>query len=378
MTRCYSHIFFIFAASIFCSQHALGQSDSILQREANPGSVNIFSTGVGIQHGFIFAHSPTVENTKGSRPTGVEMIFSWQRNDATVWDVCNCFPRKGLLLSYFDYDNKVLGKSITAAFFLEPAYRLGKNTFFSFRTSAGLSYLTDPFDSIRRPNNRSYSTSMNVYLLVGLGVWFKVSDNWWLNPSVNYHHESNGGMKQPNSGINWPTAGLTLSFQKDTRPYYTGIRSKERAWRNNSIRWDFGIFGTLKRALDVDGSSLRLPLAGLSFQGAKQVGRINVLTIGTEVFRDWALKHQLKQDSIAASSVKAGILVGHEFKLGKFLFSQRLGLYIFDQTPDFDQLYHRWGLIYRINPNIGIGLQLSAHRHIADFTDLKIVYSFQD
>jgi hypothetical protein len=363
-------------AVIFCSP-GVAQYDSSSQKESIAKPINIFSSGLGIQHGFIFAHSPTVENTKGSRPTGVEMILSWQRNDPIVWDACNCFPRKGLLLSYFNYDNDVLGKSFTAAFFLEPTYKLVKNTFFSFRTSAGLSYLTSPFDSIRHPHNRSYSTRMNVYLSVGLGIWVKLNNRWWLNPSVNYHHESNGGMKEPNSGINWPTAGLTLSYQKDTRPYHTGIRSREKFWINNSIRWDFGFFGTLKRALDIDGNSLRLPLTGLSFQAGKQVGRINVLTIGTEVFKDWALRHQLKQDSIAASPVKAGILAGHEFMLGKFLFSQRLGLYIFDQTPDFDQLYHRWGLHYRVNRHFGVGVQLSAHRHIADFSDLKITYTIQ-
>lgn len=91
---------------------------------------DMFSIGAGIHHGFIFAHSPEVENTKGANPTGIELNFSWQRNDAYVWDLCNCFPRKGLLLAYFDYDNIILDKSFTAAYFLEPTYSIGKNTFF--------------------------------------------------------------------------------------------------------------------------------------------------------------------------------------------------------------------------------------------------------
>ena len=131
--------------------------------------------------------------------------------------------RKGLLLAYYNYDNEVLGKGFTGAYFLEPTYRIGKNIFFSFRTAAGLSYLNSPFDSITNPNNRSYSTNINVYLLVGLGLWFRLGDHWLVNPSINYNHESNGGMKQPNSGINWPTAGLTLSYQRNSSTYYTGV-----------------------------------------------------------------------------------------------------------------------------------------------------------
>jgi Lipid A 3-O-deacylase (PagL) len=337
----------------------------------------MFSTGVSFQYGFIFAHSEAVENTKGSYPMGTEIIFSWQRNDSAMWNLCNCYPRKGLLMSYFNYDNEVLGHSFTAAYFLEPTYKIGKNTFFSFRIAGGLSYLTNPFDTIYHPNNRSYSTRINAYLLFGLGVWFRLDDHWWLNPSINYNHESNGGMKQPNSGINWPTAGLALSFQKNPRPYFTGTRYNEKYWRSNSIRWDIGLFGTARRVLDKNGDSKRLPLVGLLLQGGKQVGRINVLTLGTEIFADRGLHFEFRRDSLEASSMKVGILAGHEFILGNFLFSQRLGLYVFDQTPHFDQLYHRWGLLYRVNNNLGVGVSLSAHRHIADFSDLRVTYTFQ-
>jgi hypothetical protein len=372
--RYFYPILLLSLTGIFSQAQTVTQPDS----SSDTRPTNMFSTGLGIQHGFIFAHSARVENTKGSNPTGIEMILSWQRNDPMIWNLCNCYPRRGLLLSYYDYDNKVLGKGLTAAYFLEPVYKLGKKTFFSFRASGGFSYLTNPFDSVRHPNNRSYSTKMNAYLLVGLGVWIRLSDHWWLNPSLNYNHESNGGMKQPNAGINWPTAGITLSYQKDKRAYYTGMRSREKFWTHKTIRWDIGTFGTLKRALDPQGNSLRLPLIGVSFQAGKQVGRINMLSIGTEVFKDWALRHQLKQDTIAASHMKVGILAGHEFILGKFLFSQKLGFYVFDQTPDFDQLYHRWGLSYRVNRRFAVGVNLSAHRHIADFTDLKLTYSIQE
>jgi hypothetical protein len=91
---------------------------------------NIFNISFGIQHGFIFAHSPLVENTKGANPTGIEVNFGWQKSDAIAWNLCNCYPRKGLLLAYYDYDTKILGKSISAAYFLEPNYKLGKKSFF--------------------------------------------------------------------------------------------------------------------------------------------------------------------------------------------------------------------------------------------------------
>ena len=45
---------------------------------------NIFSVGLGGQYGFVFAHTESVQNTKGSYPYGVELLLSWQRNDRKI------------------------------------------------------------------------------------------------------------------------------------------------------------------------------------------------------------------------------------------------------------------------------------------------------
>ncbi len=347
-------------------------NDSAAMHAKLPG---VFSIGAGIEHGFIFAHSPFVQNTKGANPTGIEISFSWEKNDAATWQLCNCYPRRGLLVSFYNYDTKILGKGIIASYFIEPNYKLGKRNFFSIKGVAGLAYLTSPFDSIKNPGNQSYSTAVNGYLLLGIGSWFRLSDQWWLNGSVNYQHISNGGFSQPNKGINWPTVGLGVRYQHETREYYSGRRSKEKSWKSYSPRWDIAISGMAKKGSDERGQSKRMPLVGLNFQGSKQVGRINLLSVGTDIFYDESLRMRLKRDSINTSAIKAGISLGHEFLLGKFLFSQRLGIYLFDQTPYYDRIFHRWGIHYMSQKNWGIGFSLLAHRHVADFVDLRVSYS---
>ena len=336
---------------------------------------NIFSVSAGVYHGFIFAHSPAVENTKGAHPTGIEVNLGWQRSDALVWDLCNCFPKKGLLLSYYNYDTKILGQGINAAYFLEPNYRLGKGSFFTLKAAAGLSWLSNPFDSIKNPGNQSYSTTISGYLLFGLGVSLRLSDRWWMNGMINYQHISNGGLLQPNKGINWPTAGVTVGYQANPRPYYHGVRNKEATWKGKPPRWDIAIFGMAKKGTDELGRRKRMPMVGLNAQAGKQVGRINMLNVGAEIFYDVSTEMQVKRDSLHASAVRAGLTFGHEFILGKFLFSQRIGVYVFDQTPYYDPLYHRWGIHYRINQHWGVGFNLLAHRQVADFIDLRISYS---
>jgi len=372
----YKLILCLIAVNVIAA-HSTAQSNNSIDTSGSKKAKHIFSIGAGIQHGFILAHSRAVQNTKGANPTGIEISFGWQRNDRQTWDLCNCFPKKGLLLAYNDYDVWILGKSFSAAYFLESAYKLGSKTFFSFRGVAGLSYLTNPFDSVHNPTNQSYSSPVGAYLMVGIGLAWLINEQWWLNGTINYQHNSNGGLRQPNKGINWPTAGLSVIYQSNPRPYHSAPRSKEKFWKAVPVRWDAGVFGIAKRGTDEEGDSYRMPLIGVTIQAAKQVGRINMLSLGAEVYGDKSLQMQLKRDSIEASPVRAGLLLGHEFLLGKFIFSQRLGVYIFNQTPYHDPVYHRWGIHYFMNKHLGVGIQIKAHRHVADFVDLRFTYSWR-
>src|SRR5690606_18315917 len=54
---------------------AIAQTDSTGIQERTERQESLFSFGLGVQHGFIFAHSVDVENTRGARPTGIEAIL---------------------------------------------------------------------------------------------------------------------------------------------------------------------------------------------------------------------------------------------------------------------------------------------------------------
>ncbi|WP_375580687.1 acyloxyacyl hydrolase [Marivirga tractuosa] len=357
------------------TKDSLAQTDSIEVDTAQQEP--LFSIGLGMQYGFIFAHSVDVQNTSGARPFGVEANLSWQRNDSASFALCHCYPRQGLLLAYYDYDVGLLGKSGTAAYFLEPTYRIGERVLLSMKGAAGLSYLNNPYDSISNPSNQSYSTNVSIYLLVGVGAWIRLSESWWLNPTINYQHISNGGMRQPNKGINWPTAGISVSYQPNFRPWYNSSRSTEKFWKDYSNRYDFSFLGTMIRGNNAAANRNRFVVGGIALQAGRQVGRLSMLTLGAEVYYDEKLKNRLQREGLDASPFKTGLLFGHEFLLGRFQFSQRLGVYIFDQTPYYDRIFHRWGIMYAINSHLSAGINLLAHRQKAEFIDFRLSYTFQ-
>jgi hypothetical protein len=76
---------------------------------------SIFSVGIGVHSGFVFAHTDEVQNTKGLKPWGIELDINKQLLKNVSWEECNCFPRTGFVFSYFNLDNDDLGHSFNAA-----------------------------------------------------------------------------------------------------------------------------------------------------------------------------------------------------------------------------------------------------------------------
>lgn len=330
---------------------------------------------ISLHTGFIFAHSEHVENTRGSRPRGVEFSVVWQKNNERAWNLCNCFPQQGIMVAYYDFDNAALGKGFHASYLLEPWYRINSNNYASLKSAAGIVYLTNPHHAGDNPSNQSYSTALSAYLFLGVGWWRKLSDHFWFAPHIQFQHTSNGGLEVPNKGINWPTASLTLSYRASPSPLKTFSRSPWK--KENNTRWDVALFGMATReGGKPDGESDRFPMFGLMIQYARQVGHINNITASAEISHDGKLGSRMKRQGVDGEPVRVGILGGHEFIFGRFLFSQRLGVYLYQAGQYFDLLYHRWGLVYRFNDRWSAGFNLKAHRAEAEYTDVRVVYSF--
>jgi hypothetical protein len=330
-----------------------------------------------LHYGSIFAHSEIVQNTAGAHPRGIELSYTWQRRDKGVVDLCNCYPRQGVVVSYFDFDTEILGRGYMAGWMLEPTYRLGSRLQLGIKGIAGLTFMTNPFDSIKNPTNQSYSTDISAWLLVGLNFSYPISKNWRMQAGANFGHTSNGGMRQPNKGVNFPTASFGMLYAPEPATFYKGQRSQDKYWKGQPWRKDIAVFGTGKRSANADGIGTRQPILGFATVASKQIANTNAITVGAEVYSDGYSKSRMEADSIFnTSAVRAALMGGHEFLLGRFIFSQQLGVYVYKPAPYDKTWFHRWGLLYGINKHFWAGINLKAHAHVADFIDFRLVYSF--
>ncbi len=327
--------------------------------------------------GFIIIHSRSIRNIKNSYPRGLNLDLSLHDNSARAWNTCHCYPRTGFSFSYFDFDHRrILGRGYILSFYIEPFFRLGERFSFSVKGTSGLGYLTKPYDKETNPNNRSYSVPVNGYLQVKTGLNYRLAPRWILSFSANYNHISNGGIEKPNKGINFPTASIGIDRVIEPHPFPERERVKEEAFQDTP-HWEVNAFlGTKERN---NGSEKSHLIPGVQGFYNHQIAPLHSLRVGTEWIVNRAIRDKIRERVVKRSLLqhhRGTLLAGHAFLLGKFRFSEQLGIYLFRPFEDEDPVYQRYSLTYQLSERFQIGLGLKAHRHVADFLDFRVGVRF--
>lgn len=324
-------------------------------------------------YGFIIPHSVGVQNTKGAHPLGIEAGLSFTDTSDRTYNLARCFATSGVNIMFFDYNSRILGRSIGLNYFLEPSFRLSSSFRFLVRGQFGLSYLSDPYHPLHNPTNMSYSTRLAFFLGISKGISWQLNRHWQTSLYTNFLHISNGGLKDPNKGINWPTAQLQISYFPDEfKPVNKKVRIK-----TNEKEYGLTVYALYTSRLLNVGDKVRYPIYGMGAEAFIQLSSISGLTGSIELYNDHSLKEKMERLGMEdISSIRSGICAGHVFFIGKFQFAQQLGYYVYNPSNLFDNIYHRWGLNFCASEKWVIGVSLKAHRHVANFTDVRIGYRF--
>ena len=329
--------------------------------------------GVRPQYGFVILHSRDIRPIGQSYPRGLSVDVSWHRISEKAYSSCLCFPRIGVSTTFWDFDNpEVLGKGVTSVFFLEPFFGATHIMSFSIRSGFGLAYANKPYDDVKNPDNLSYSTRLSFAMLLAANLNYRLNDRIMLSLSANYNHISNGGMKEPNKGINYPSASIGLDYYLNDHLKFRNYESAD--WRlaaGKRSKFHFWVSGTAKQ-ISGSGELKRYPVVGLNARFARQVSRINALNVGLDFLSDGAHREEIQRSGSNDDHLKAGVLIGNEFLLGRFNFSQQFGVYVYDPYNREADVYQRYGLDYQIIPGLFSGIGLKAHGHVADFLDFRI------
>ncbi len=325
------------------------------------------------EYGFLFLHSEEVRPIGQSYPFGLGLSYSrWMLKEKN-WKNCHCYPRWGISLNYHNYDNaEILGWGLPLYGFLEPQYRLFGNFFFTLRGGAGYTWLSNPYDSETNPLNVSYSLPLTPFVMLGTGFSWHLNPHWRVGAQLRYSHASNGGLQQPNKGLNYPTVAMGVDYSvkaADFKPRTKAPVAREDMRESLSL----SAFAAGKA---IDSTRVTYAVPGLELKYSRQVGRVSALVGGVEWISNLAYREVIRQYNTGEDHNQLGLLLGHEFLMGNFTFTQLAGVYLykdFDVKPDW---YQRYGLTWHPFDHFYAGSQIKVHGHVAEFLDFRLGYRY--
>lgn len=325
--------------------------------------------------GKAIAHTEGVKNLNNCYPVGLALNYSWLLLNKEKNNLYRGYPKIGTSLSYWDFDDpEKLGYSVVGLITLETYYGLQNKVSFSYKCGFGLSYQNTPHHPNENPDNHAFSTSVAFPMLLGAGANMWLNKRMLLNLNLNFNHISNGGLKEPNLGLNWASVSIGIDHYFES----TTLQKKEIGnWRelgDPKNRLDLNLYSGFK---ELEPSSYYV-IPGVELKGSHQFGRINAITLGLEYIFDRAMSSNYRMESTIDNYNKLSTAIGHEFLLGKFVFSQQFGVYIYNPNHMKSDTYQRYGLVYFITPHLKAGLNLKSYQERAQFIDVRIGYSFRN
>lgn len=329
----------------------------------------------GHVYGTIIPHRDTLNDIASSTPRGVQLELSSFNISEDAWLQCNCFAKTGVQLAYYNFGNpRELGHSLNAIIFLEPIINPRGRLNFSFRAGFGLTYLNRVFDKEENPRNLFYSSHLSNIMLIALQANYQINKKWSANLGAQYNHISNGGIRQPNLGMNYPMVNLGVDYiinAPDEIPDY-----KKKGFEDKKDNWYFRFSYSIKTIPSEDSldSEPQRPVYGIEFGYLKRLSRLSAISLGTEILYDHSWRYRINSFGPNDFDYRTiNFLIGHNFMMGKFIFNQQMGIYAYKNFPNGEGLfYQRFGLFYTIGNYLNLGFTMKSHLEVAEIMDVRL------
>ena len=344
-----------------------------------------WSLSTSAHSGFIIAHSRKLVDVSNSTPYGAEIDLFWTLVDARFTRRTALVARRGFALHRIDFDNpEVLGRVISLTPFVEPMIRAQDRLHGSVRLGVGFAWLNKVYDAETNPANLFFSTRLSFTGMVCANLGYRFSPYWEGRGGFNFNHISNGGMKEPNKGMNYPTWSVGAVYTP--RPVAVTRPVRDDGWRSEPRRSTCAMLsGTLKNMAAVDGQEPeRTILAGAIGLTGWRTGRMSMLSGGVEVVHDGFTREALDRVGDDRSAWKGALLAGPELLIGSVRFGVLFGGYVFNPSREVeiaplretDIVYQRYQLMYRFGDHLLVAYTLKAHRHVADAFDIRVGWAW--
>lgn len=344
---------------------------------SNADADNVLCLGIRGHYGFIIPHSRQIKELSYANPWGIEGEVVWHLMREKIWKYCYCYPRTGFGLFYANFDNpEILGYSVALYPFIEPYILAERKLSFSWRFGIGPAYVSKFYDAETNPDNFFFSSHLSFIVQLSFATHYRFNEYFTTRLGFNFNHISNGGLKEPNIGMNYPTINLGLDYGLTEAVFVQRSRESGQELYGKKSWFDVYVLGTAKTA---EKSEDRFyPVIGAGIYYNYLFGRILAASAGTEWISDFSEKERIrrKYEGIPGAEPpdhnRAAVLLGINILFGRFSFLHQWGIYYYEPNPARNRAYQRYGLNFRFTKRCYTGVNVKAHGHVADLMDFRL------
>jgi hypothetical protein len=263
--------------------------------------------------------------------------------------------------------------------YIEPYIRPQNRFSISFRFGIGPAWVTRIYDAQNNPDNLFFSKHLSFIAMLNVAVNYRMSSRISARAAFNYNHISNGGIKEPNKGMNFPTLNAGLEYSISEVIFPRRAKDTMRVLYPDKSWWDAYILGTMKN-IEQAGDKNH-PVVGAGIYYNYLIARILALNTGTEWVSDFSMKEKIRREYIndpgsAPDHNRAAILVGFDLLFGRFSFVHQWGIYYYAPYPARHRVYQRYGLNLQFTERLYVGINIKSHAHVADLMDARLGFRF--
>jgi len=335
---------------------------------------------IGLKYGggFMITHSTIMEYVSEQHFNKSELIFEKRLNGNKEWHQNLGNPYAGASFSHFQFNkNEYFGN----AYSLSPYYSFilaqKGNVFVLLRTTVGVGWIEKPFDLEENHKNVAIGSNLNLFFSVLSEFHWKIHQQWDLSTGLNFSHFSNTGFKNPNLGINLPSAELGIVYQFGKDPEL--INQNENSSRELTDFFQFRLANGISENYPVEGPKFVATAFSLEYE--KEISRVSNLGGGLDLYYNPAQKSKLAQDSIYIDSgwenLQIGLSMNYLLNFGKFSSGVKAGFYIKKEDDELKNVYQEIYGQHVVWKNLSAFVSLKTHLARAEYLLFGLKYSLR-
>lgn len=326
------------------------------------------------EYGFLLAHRITMGHLTKAHAYGVNLNAVIHTNGEKQWHHDFLHPEFNFGITYASLGNdEILGKAfgLGGGIYL-PFFR--KNQWsFGAQLNGTVAVVTKPYDLVDNPKNNAIGSYVNGLFKLGFRADKRINQHAF-GLTLGITHLSNGAIKLPNLGLNFPLLGLHYTYFLAPVNFVETPTEERVGPPINSWQFFTQVIGSSSQIYPTGGNNYGVISVTNYFH--YKVKRKFVLEGGIDVSYSQSLIKQIAGEWDRTKNIRVGVYAGYVLPIHRFEFYVAMGGYAYDRLNANGRWFHKFGTRFQVYDFIWANISIKSHWFKADYFEYGLSFKW--